>query len=201
MRNRFATICLLAFLTASILPAASGGQEFSSHNYSSLRAVEIQLKDFSFDKLDGEPISLREAVKGQKLILVHYFAAWCHNSNFDVVTINELYKKYRHQGFAVIGVCEYSTASELKEFIENHQPEYPICLEGDGKKKQRTGTTHYFYRQQAHDQRLWGTPLNILVSAEDLNPTGEIVAGRAQIALGELVKTEVDELLKEKLKD
>ncbi len=180
------------------IPAAAQ-QEVHAHTYAQLREAELEIKDFSFPSLGGEKIGLSEAVSGKKLVLVHYFAAWCHNSNYDVVTINELYNKYRDQGFSVIGVCEYSTKDELKKFIEKHQPAYPICLEGEGKKRNRTGTMHFLYRNKINDARLWGTPLNIMLIGENLKNEGEIVSRRILIAPGELVKTEVEELIREKL--
>jgi peroxiredoxin len=195
------TICFLVALLVAT-PQASRPQnlEIHSHAYAPLREVEFELKDFSFPTPKGEQIRLSEVVKGKKLVLVHYFAAWCHNSNYDVLTINELYNKYREQGLAVIGVCEYSTRGELKKFIEKHKPVYPICVEGEGKKRDRTGTTHFLYRQKTNDDRLWGTPLNILISADDVEDEGEIVARRARIAPGELVKSEIEHFIRGKLK-
>ncbi len=181
------------------IEAGSGKQEEQEHHYAQLREVEIQLKDFYFDTLDGGKIRLSEAAHGPKLVLIHYFAAWCHNSNYDVLTINELYRKYRDQGLAVIGVCEYSSAGELREFIEEHKPEYPICLETEGRNINRKRTTHYAYRKLVDDERAWGTPLNILLSAEEIDPLGEIVARHARIAAGELIKTEIEDLIREKL--
>lgn len=206
MRNVTKTICLLCLLlvvTAAKDVFAQSDQklkvqtiEATSHDYAPLREVEIEIKDFTFPSLDDGQINLRESARGKKLILVHYFAAWCHSSNFDVKTMTEVYDKYREQGLLVIGVCEYSSRKELREFIEKHKPTYPICVEGDGRKKDRTGTTHYFYRKQVDDQRNWGTPLNILIAEGDIQSEGEIVARRVRVASGEMIKTELEEIIK-----
>lgn len=198
MKNALKKICLLsAVLLASGLVAA---QDDKGHYYVPLREVEMEIKDFNFATLDGKTIKLSDAVKGKKLVLVHYFAAWCHNSNFDVVTMKELYEKYKDRGFLVIGVCEYSKPSELREFIEKHKPAYPICMEGDGKMKDRTGTTHYAYRNQLDDNRHWGTPLNMLIDADDIAKRRDFIAGRVRIAAGEVIKSEFEELIRERLK-
>jgi peroxiredoxin len=173
--------------------------EHGLHQYAPLREFELEVKDFAFTTPDDGKINLREAARGKKLVLVHYFAAWCHNSNFDTQTMTEMYDKYREQGFLVIGVCEYSSRNELRKFIEKHKPTYPICIENDGKKKDRTGTTHYAYRDKINDERLWGTPLNILIADRDIQPEGEIIAGRVRIATGEAVKTELEEMIRRQL--
>jgi len=199
MKSALKTFCLLFVVFAAISTSAFA-QDDKGHYYVPLRDVDMEIKDFNFAMLDGKTINLREAVKGKKLVLVHYFAAWCHNSNFDVKTMKELYEKYKDRGLMVIGVCEYSNENELRGFIERHQPEYPICIEGDGKFKDRTGTTHYAYRSLLEDNRHWGTPLNVLIAAEDIQKKGDIIAKHVRIAPGEVIKSEFEELIEQKLK-
>lgn len=199
MKSALKTISLLFALVLG-LSASAKSQDDRGHFYVPLREVEMEIKDFSFATLDDKTVNLRDAIKDKKLVLVHYFAAWCHNSKFDVSTMKELYEKYKDKGFTVIGVCEYSNETELRGFIEKFKPTYPICIEGNGKMKDRTGTTHYAYRSQLDDNRHWGTPLNILISAEDVLKTGEVITRRVRIAPGEVIKKEFEELIREKLK-
>lgn len=198
MKNRWRTICCL-LIGLLALTAGAGAQESRDHHYVPLRAAALEIKDFTFPTLDGGKLNLRQAAQGKRLVLVHYFAAWCHNSNFDVVTMTKLYDKYRAQGLLVIGVGEYSTRDELRRFVEKHKPSYPICIEGNEKKQDRTGTTHYAYRKQVDDKRLWGTPLNVLIAAEDMQPPGDVIAKRVQIAPGEVIKEDLEDWLDEKL--
>ena len=203
------TICLFCLIFTVSAPKTAFAQtdrsrkvqtvEVHAHQYAPLREVEVEIKDFTFPTPDGGKINLREAARDKKLTLVHYFAAWCHNSNYDVVTLTELYNQYRDQGILVIGVCEYSSRKELREFIEKRRPTYSICIENDGKKKDRTGTTHYAYRKQVDDQRDWGTPLNILIADSDIQKEGEIHARRVRIAPGEVVKAELEEIIRRHL--
>jgi peroxiredoxin len=194
MKIYLRTICFLLALTASVV-----AQESRGHHYVPLREAQLEIKDFTYPTLDGGQLNLREAAQGKRLVLIHYFAAWCHNSNYDVVTMTKLYDKYRAQGLLVIGVGEYSTRDELRHFVEKHKPIYPICIEGNEKKKDRTGTTHYAYRKQIDDKRLWGTPLNVLIAAEDVLPQGDIVTKRVHIAPGEMIKKDLEDWLDEKL--
>ena len=202
MKYAIPTIAFFLLFVASAQTAWSQNTqtvEAEGHYYVPLREVTMEIKDFSFPTLAGNQMKLSEAVKGKKLVLVHYFAAWCHNSNFDVKTMTDLYTRYFDQGLLVLGVCEYSKRDELREFIEKHHPTYPILIEGEGKKKDRTGTTHYAYRNQLDDKRTWGTPLNILISAEDVLGEGDIIAKRVRVAPGEVIKSELEALIQEKL--
>lgn len=196
------TICLPLLLALATVVSAQTEKKSEGdrgHHYVPLREAEMEIKDFTFPTLEDGKIGLREAALDKKLVLVHYFAAWCHNSNFDVATMKEIYDKYRDRGLLVIGVCEYSSRDELRKFIEKHKPDYPICIEGDGKSKDRAGTTHYAYRKQVDDQRVWGTPLNILISAEDVQKEGEVVTRRVRVAPGEVIKTELEDFIRQHL--
>lgn len=200
MKHTLHSLCLLLLMSLAIpILAQRKTDDDRGHYYVPLREIEMEFKDFTFRTLEGDALNLREAAKGKKLVLVHYFAAWCHNSNYDVTTVNQLYNRYRDQGLLVIGVCEYTKNDELREFIARHKPDYPICIEGDEKKKDRTGTSHYAYRKQAGDQRLWGTPLNIIIT-DELRPEGDVAATRVRAAPGEMIQTEIEELIQRVIK-
>lgn len=189
-----------ANIAAQDPPGTTRQTEFSadhSHDYASLFELDLTIDDFTFPLLDGGEIRLRDAVKGHKLVLIHYFATWCHNSNYDVVTINDLYRKYRDAGLEVIAVCEYSSRDSIRKFVEKHKPIYKIAIEGAGKRNERVSSTHYKYRMKAADSRLWGTPLNILIEEQNITSDGDAITLRARIAKGELIKSEVEELIRQ----
>jgi hypothetical protein len=191
------TSCLLALWLAC--PPAPATRAEIEHQRAPLREVKLKLKDFSFPTLDGRTINLRAASQGQRVVLVHYFAAWCHNSNYDVVTINKLYERYKSQGFEVVGVCEYSSAEELRAFVEKHRPAYPVCVEGSDRTG-RKDSTHYDYRRKADDRRKFGTPFNVMVRAADIEPHGETLAKRVHAAAGELIEEDAEKFIREQLR-
>ena len=191
--------CFLCVLLLCCAAQAQTKVETHDHEYAELQAAELGIKDLTFKTLDGKPLSLRELAAGNKLVLIHYFAAWCHNSNYDVETIKELYAKYKDQGFQVMAICEYSKPNELRDFINKYQPSYPIVLESE-RTKDREKTTHYDYRTSLQDKRLWGTPFNLLLNTADFQAMGDVVTNRAQAAFGELMKSEVEQYIRQQLK-
>lgn len=172
--------------------------EGNEHHYGPMREAEIDLKDFTYPTTQGGSIRLRDAIRDKKLVILHYFAAWCHNSNYDVKTMTEIHNRYKDQGVLVLGVFEYSKNNEIRDFLQKHSPPYPICIEG-GKKLDRTATTHYAYRKRVNDDRAWGTPLNLMFTAADVQDEGEIVASRVRVALGEVVKSEIEDWIQSNL--
>ena len=169
------------------------------HKTVPFREVKLELKDFSFQTLEGKTINLREATRSGKAVLVTYFAAWCDNSAHDFETIKSLEAKYRKKGLRVIGVCEYSSRREVQEYLEQHKPEYPVCIEGDDQTKKET-TTHFSYRTQCGDERKWGTPFTLLLRSKDITSAGEIVATELRAATGELIRNDAEKTIHQCLK-
>lgn len=200
-RKTSAISLLLATLLLLAVPSLSsqGDQTDVNHQYAPLREAKLDFKDFSFPTLENSMLNLREAARGKRLVLVTYFASWCHNSNYDVDTLNELYAKYHEQGLEIVGVSVYSSADELRNFIKQHNTAFPICREGDEKVKDRNSTTHYRYRKQMDDNRRWGTPFSFFISASDIEERGETVAKRVRAVAGELIKKDVEEFIRQQL--
>jgi peroxiredoxin len=79
---------------------------------------------------EGRKIRVSELVKDGKIVLLHFFATFCHNSNYDVVTVNDLYRTYREAGLTVVGISEYSTRRRAGEVRwRRHKPLYPLVTE------------------------------------------------------------------------
>lgn len=198
-------ICLLSALPIAAQPTVKSNghpaeeETHKRHEYAPLRKARVEVVDFEMPTLEGTPLQFRELIQEAKVVLVHFFATFCHNSNYDVRTINDLYRAYREQGLVVIGVCEYSTAAQLRRFQERHRPEYPIVLEGEGTREDRERTIHYRYRRQVGDQRHWGTPFNLFLEKWSSDPKKPVLTRKVKVATGELIRAEVDAMLRRRL--
>ncbi len=197
-----AVIFLFAFLlfAASASNAQKALKDELDHKLVTFQKNLLTYRNFTLPTaVEGQTIDLRKHIKGKKVVLVTYFAAWCENSNHDYETIQHLLKKFRDKGLGVVGVCNYSEAKEVKEFIAKHQPRYPIGIESSDDKL-REKTAHYNYRKLCGDDRKWGTPFSLLIEAKNIKAEGEIFATELMAANGEMDRKETEKLLKQLLK-
>jgi len=190
---------VLTLITAlTFVPAAAYAQD--GHEYSPLVEKTVNYKNWTLNDLkDKQPVDLRAAVQGKKLVMVVYFAPWCPNWRNEAPVAARLYEKYKDQGFAVIGVSEYASRDDVKNFFGPTGPPYPVVSESESR-EDRDKTPHYGYRQLTGDTRKWGSPYNVFLEPSMLAKTGDVLAEKAWVVNGELIEADVDKFIADHLK-
>ena len=190
------------FLIASLLALALAPfavQAQTSHEYSPLVEKTVNYKNWKLPNIQTAiDEDLRTLIAGQKLVMVVYFAPWCGNWKNEAPVALKLYEKYKDQGFLVIGVGEYASPDQVKNFFGEAGPPYPIVIESESR-DDKTKTPHYGYRQLTGDTRNWGSPWNIFLEPAKVNPKGEVLTEKAWVVNGELIEEEVDKFIAAKL--
>jgi thiol-disulfide isomerase/thioredoxin len=191
--NRVVLIALALMLSSSALYAQVG------HEYAPLLEKEITYKGFTYKNIkDEKPVDLREFAAGKKLVLVVYFAPWCPNWRNEAPVAARLYEKYKANGLDVIGVGEYASRDDVKNYFGPAGPAFTIVTESDSRDA-REKTPHYTYRQKTGDTRKWGSPYNVFLTPANLTPHGEVLTEKTWVVNGELIEADVEKFIREKL--
>lgn len=191
---------LFAALILVVSTFSLGAYAQDGHEYSPLVEKTVNYKNWTLNDLkDNKPVDLRAAVAGKKLVMVVYFAPWCGNWRNEAPVAARLYEKYKDQGFAVIGVSEYGSRDDVKNFFGPTGPPYPVFSESETREN-REKTAHYGYRQLTGDTRKWGSPWNIFLEPAALSKTGDVLTEKAWVVNGELIEADVDKFIGEHLK-
>jgi thiol-disulfide isomerase/thioredoxin len=188
---------LLALVILISAPAAMLAQ--GGHEYSPLVEKTINYKNWTLNDLaNNKPVSLRSLMQGKKLVMVLYFAPWCPNWRNEAPVAASLYEKYKAQGFEIVGVGEYGTRDDVKNYFGPSGPPYPVVIESESR-EDRDKTPHYAYRQLTGDTRKWGSPLNIFLDPTKCNQTGDVLTEKAWVVNGELIEADVDKFIHDRL--
>jgi thiol-disulfide isomerase/thioredoxin len=191
--NRILLIALALMFSSSALYAQV------SHEYAPLLEKEITYKDFTYKNIkDEKPVDLREFATGKKLVLVVYFAPWCPNWRNEAPVAAKLYEKYKTNGLDVIGVGEYASRDDVKNYFGPAGPAFTIVTESDSRDA-REKTPHYSYRQKTGDTRKWGSPYNVFLTPANLTPKGEVLTEKTWVVNGELIEADVEKFIREQL--
>jgi thiol-disulfide isomerase/thioredoxin len=188
---------LIALVFALGFTWAASAQD--NHEYAPLQEKTISYKDWTFKSLkDDKPVNLRQWAQGKRLVMVVYFAPWCPNWHNEAPVALKLYEKYKLQGFDVIGVSEYGTRDEVRNFFGEKGAPYTVVTESETK-DQRDKTSHYTFRQAAGDTRRWGSPENVFLEPSKLSKDGEVLTEKAWVVNGELIEADVEKFIRERL--
>jgi thiol-disulfide isomerase/thioredoxin len=189
-------LIVLAFLAFILSPASARAQ---SHEYSPLTEQTVNYKNWTLPNLSSDQQEdLRKLVAGKKLVMLVYFAPWCGNWRNEAPIALKLYEKYKAQGFQVVGISEYATRDDVKNFFGKDGPPYPIVTESESREDKQK-TAHYQYRQLTGDKRNWGSPWNIFLEPGKLAASGDVLTEKAWVVNGELIEDEVDKFIASKV--
>ncbi len=193
MKKHLIFLAVLAFV---ISPAVARAQ---SHEYSPLTEQTVNYKNWTLPNLSSDQQEdLRKLVAGKKLVMIVYFAPWCGNWKNEAPIAQKLYEKYKSQGFQVVGISEYATRDDVKNFFGKDGPPYPIVTESESREDKQK-TAHYQYRQLTGDKRNWGSPWNIFLEPSKLAANGDVLTEKAWVVNGELIEDEVDKFIASKV--
>lgn len=181
---------LLILLSAAATLFAQG-----NHEYSPLQEKTVNYKSWTLnDLVNNKPVSLRSLMQGKKLVMVLYFAPWCPNWRNEAPVAASLYDKYKSQGFEIIGVSEYASRDDARNFFGANGPPYPVVVESETR-EDREKTPHFGYRQLTGDTRRWGSPWNIFLDPSKCQPSGDVLTDKAWIVNGELIEADADKFI------
>ncbi len=183
----------------TLIMALAGLAQHDDHEYAPLSEKEISYRDWTYQNVKtNQEINLRDFTKDKKLVMVFYFAPWCHSSNYQAPITQRLYDKYRDQGFAVIGVSLYGSKAQVEDMMDRRGINFPVVVESKSK-RDRENTLHFKYRNITGDYRKWGTPWNVFLSPDNLVDRGEILTEKTYVVNGEIRENEAEVFIRKKL--
>jgi thiol-disulfide isomerase/thioredoxin len=190
-------LLFLSILAVAMSPAIALAQ--SSHEYSPLVEKPVNYKSWTLPNLKSDqPEDLRKLIAGKKLVMVVYFAPWCGNWRNEAPIAAKLYDKYKNQGFQVIGVSEYATRDDVRNFFGKDGSSFPVVTESESRDDKQK-TAHYGYRQLTGDTRNWGSPWHIFLEPDKVSANGDVLVEKAWVVNGELIEDEVDKFIASKV--
>jgi thiol-disulfide isomerase/thioredoxin len=164
-----------------------------------IQQKELNYKNWNYKSARGDgEVNLRDFTKNKKLVMVVYFAPWCPGWKREAPFVQKMYEKYRANGFDVVGVGEYDTVDAMKKNLDDLKITFPVVYESDSTAAKQK-TPHYEYRKLVGDNRNWGTPWNIFLEPAGLEKKGDVLLKKAAIVSGELIESETEKYIREKL--
>ena len=68
-----------------------------------------------------------------KVVLVDFFASWCHPCQDSFPVMEQLYKKYGDQGFVIIAINLDKNKADMDDFLKTHPASFVILRDAGNK--------------------------------------------------------------------
>ncbi|GAC1432444.1 MAG: hypothetical protein NVSMB7_08270 [Chitinophagaceae bacterium] len=91
---------------------------------------------FTFDNLDGKPVSIDDVRFKNKVVIVQLMGSWCPNCMDETAFLSDYYNKNKQRGIEVVSLAyEYSTDKDrsiktLKKFQQRFNVKYLMLITG-----------------------------------------------------------------------
>ncbi|MEW6203204.1 MAG: TlpA disulfide reductase family protein [bacterium] len=110
---------------------------------------------FSLEDIKGEKVNLQD-FRGSKVVLLNFWATWCASCRKEMPELERLYKKYKKQGFIILGINVEESPRTVNAFLKKQKITYPVLLDSDGKV---SGPAFY---------HIYGVPDNIVIDKKGI---------------------------------
>jgi peroxiredoxin len=87
--------------------------------------------DFSVLDLSSNKVSLA-SYRGQKVVLLDFWATWCGPCRMAMVGLQTLQDKYKGQSLEILSVNQEEPAEQVRQFINRKKYDFHVVLDADG---------------------------------------------------------------------
>jgi len=85
----------------------------------------------------GAPVSL-SSLKGQ-VVLINFWASWCGPCRQEFPLLDTIYKKYKKQGFTIVGLNVEPDQNDAEGFLKQNPVTFPILYDPKDEVSKRYG--------------------------------------------------------------
>ena len=123
---RWCLVAGLALLVAGCQRATREGGSTIAAPPEAAASMAEPASDFSLKTLGGEEITLSD-LKG-KPVVINFWASWCPPCRQEAPGLEAVYKKYREQGFTIIGIASGDNEKDVRAAVKEFGLTFPVGL-------------------------------------------------------------------------
>ena len=88
-----------------------------------------KVPDFTVTDAEGKAITLAELCKGQKYILIDFWASWCNPCRKEIPNLKKIYAEYATKGFQIISISIDKKKADWEKALKEEQLVWPNFLD------------------------------------------------------------------------
>ena len=88
-----------------------------------------KVPDFTVTDAEGKVITLAELCKGQKYVLIDFWASWCNPCRKEIPNLKKVYAEYAAKGFQIISISIDKKKADWEKALKEEQLVWPNFLD------------------------------------------------------------------------
>ena len=132
------TLIVIAIVVWLVLPQVPGLAPAGDDDCAPAQEANGLAPDLALEQLSGGQLSLQELAGD--VVLLNTWATWCPPCRKELPALEAIYRRYREQGFVVLGVNIGETRDLVGSFVTRSGLTFPILLDPDEASLRAFGT-------------------------------------------------------------
>ena len=88
-----------------------------------------KVPDFTVTDAEGKALALADLCKGQKYILIDFWASWCNPCRKEIPNLKKVYAEYAAKGFQIISISIDKKKADWEKALKEEQLVWPNFLD------------------------------------------------------------------------
>jgi thiol-disulfide isomerase/thioredoxin len=108
------------------------GQNVRGDSIKAGPVIGMEAPEFTLSSLDGKEYALSD-LKGEKPVLINFWASWCPPCKAEAPDLARLYKKYRNEmEIYAVNLTDADSVEGAAQFAKEYGFEFPVLLDRTG---------------------------------------------------------------------
>lgn len=129
-------LALMVLIPACGQGPASSGADQDPGVFNGVGAVA---PNFVLAQFSGDPIELSKVVAENRVVLVNFWATWCGPCRVELPMLDRVYRKYRHDNFALLAISVDSRRDAAERYLAEVDYAFPVLYDATQSVQDRYG--------------------------------------------------------------
>lgn len=91
-----------------------------------------EIASFELPNMENQLVSFEEALEGNKLVWVNFWATWCGPCRQEMPMMAELYKEHHENGFNIVAIDVDEDRNTVQSYLDDYPVPFTVLLDSTG---------------------------------------------------------------------
>lgn len=89
------------------------------------------MPDFELPDTAGKMVKLSDALHGNKVVMINFWATWCGPCRVEMPGFEKLYNDEKNNGLVILAIAEDKERPKLDDYLRSKPVSFPVLIDKD----------------------------------------------------------------------